>query len=193
MGQRLCLSIKRKGKTLANSYYHWSGYTFSSMNLLEQAYSYLSDHFNDPDKKLVAIRALEITGAGFEKWNDDGMTDYDTIKKISKYKDLDFSISSDRNAGYISCFPKSIQMTEDWAEEYADIDIDTLMINFDVLYYWVDKDEVKENFNELDVDSITEIEASPHDCDMGTLRDILHEIDENNIVKCSDGYYSEIG
>lgn len=192
MGQRLCLQINRNRKPVANAYYHWSGYTLSSMALLEQVYSYLSDHMDDEDKKLVAIRALESTGAGIEKY-DGEISDYDILKRVTKYKDVDFSIGNDRNDGLIACFPKSMQGLYDASEEYCSIDMDTLLIDFDVLCHYDTIEEIKEWCEGIAEDDIPEYEASPYECDIGTLRDLIDGIQESNFIKCSDGYYGEIG
>ena len=36
MGQRLNIEIIENGKVLANAYYHWSGYTSSSLELTQE-------------------------------------------------------------------------------------------------------------------------------------------------------------
>ena len=69
MGQRLVINITDKdGKSLANAYYHWSGYTNSAastlMDMLDN-YDELKEQYKD--KKELAIRLLEETGAGLNE------------------------------------------------------------------------------------------------------------------------------
>ena len=49
MGQRLVIEIKEGDTVLANAYYHWSGYTETSLNLLNEVMN--KGIFNN-DKKL---------------------------------------------------------------------------------------------------------------------------------------------
>lgn len=63
MGQRLNIEIKNNEKTLANCYYHWSGYTASSLGLTKQIIE--AYKANDDIKADVqgAVALLRITGA----------------------------------------------------------------------------------------------------------------------------------
>ena len=130
MGQRLNLEIRQKGKPLANGYYHWSAYTASAYGTFLDAYNYLSEHKDEKDKRLLAIRALEATGAGVSAWQDDD-NDLARLKNIRKYADVDFNPYVDRNEGIISCFPDTMEQTQDWAEGTIIIDIDTFLITFE--------------------------------------------------------------
>lgn len=192
MGQRLCMEITRKGKPIANAYYHWSAYTGSSMNILEQVYDYLSTHSSEEDKLYLAIRALESTGAALPKYPNE-FNDIDRLRLFSKYAGDTFESNEDRNNGLIHCFEESMQQCEDWAEEFCYIDIDTLIIDFRVACYYSDLDEVKEYIELDDDEDIPEFDASLSCCDIGTCRDIVNAILDNKVVKCDDGYYSEIG
>ena len=62
MGQRLNLEIRKKGKPLANAYYHWSAYTGSSYALVEQACMYIQDHASMPAKLLAKNLKIVLTG-----------------------------------------------------------------------------------------------------------------------------------
>jgi len=66
MGQRLNIEIESAGKTLANCYYHWSGYTRSALELTKVIIHYLKDKEISKDV-LGAIDLLTQTGAGLSR------------------------------------------------------------------------------------------------------------------------------
>lgn len=192
MGQRLCMTIKRKGKPIANAYYHWSGYTGSSYEIVRDVYDYISSN-NSDDKKYLAIKALESTGATLTRY-DNEFNDIDKLLMLDKYDEDDFVIGNDRNAGLIACFPDSMASNEECAEEFADIDIDTKLINFNVWCYYDSFEEVKEYFDDIEEGDIPTFEFSAQeDLDIGTLKDLVTSLDANTVVQCEDGYYSMIG
>ena len=68
MGQRLVIEIKKGDSVLANAYYHWSGYTETSLNLLNEVmnkgiFNNIPIKFSKGDEQLYAIKLLETTGA----------------------------------------------------------------------------------------------------------------------------------
>lgn len=68
MGQRLVIEIKEGDTVLANAYYHWSGYTETSLNLLNEVMNKgilnnIPIKFSKRNKQLYAIKLLETTGA----------------------------------------------------------------------------------------------------------------------------------
>ena len=68
MGQRLNIEIKRRkdNKVLANSYYHWSAYTSSSLHLAEEIIENIYDIIRKEkvSDEIKAIQLLQTTGAG---------------------------------------------------------------------------------------------------------------------------------
>ena len=70
MGERLNLEIRYNNKPLANSYYHWSGYTRSALELTENildemiSRNWLTGWNNSKESIVKAIRLLETTEAG---------------------------------------------------------------------------------------------------------------------------------
>lgn len=138
MGQRLNIEIKKKGKVLANSYYHWSAYTSSAAVLTLKVCKYLLNHKNISDSKLLAIRALESTGAGLP---DDELT---YIKDFRKYIRTEFKECKGRDEGLIAISPKGIKETQDWSEGDVIIDIDNVcqpLISFHVFNFYDQPDE----------------------------------------------------
>ena len=130
MGQRLNIQIEANNPTtdktevLANSYYHWSGYTYSAFELVNKMVEsgiYKLDIL-DPVEK--AIRLLEATGAGLTK---DELTDtYNTPK---------YMLATSRNDGLIAISEKGINDTVDWEEARVTINLTTGSINMSDMFY----------------------------------------------------------
>lgn len=137
MGQRLNIEIHENGITLANCYYHWSGYTSSSLNLTKQIIDseLLTDKFIAaiPDKVAIAVALLKETGA-------------DNI---------------DRNNGLIGTTDREIAETREWQEAAVYIDIGTKSIKFDNFYYLSEEDI---NERELPINSINTINFELEHC-----------------------------
>lgn len=145
MGERLNIEIKNNGKVLANSYYHWSGYTSSTLELtqiiLDEIHSYINiQKIFENNLVLYAIRLLEVTGAG--------LTDVEkefAFKNIGKHK---FAKCASRNDGLISISPKGIEETEYWEEHRVEINLDSKTINFKKLAWKILRDEYMEDYEE---------------------------------------------
>ena len=154
MGQRLNIQIEANNPTsdktevLANCYYHWSGYTSSAMELVNEIVE--SGIYNldilDPVEK--AIRLLEATGAGLTK---DEFTDTYTE---SKYK-----LSTSRNDGLIAISEKGMAETQNWEEARVTINLSTNMVDMGGVYFL---DEVDEEEEEETTEDIPELEYDLH-------------------------------
>lgn len=192
MGQRLNLEITKGGKVLANSYYHWAAYTGSAYYHTETAYNWLlANKDNYKDDRLLAIRALESTGAGLPNWDQDD--DYRRIKNIRKYVSVDFQESRDRNAGIIGCFPDSIKNTQDWAEGTAVIDLDSMSILFDVFCYYESVEDIKEWCEDFDESEVVELNYKMDELSLGELTDIINTVSSGKWVFCDGMYIAELG
>lgn len=134
MGQRLNLEIQNQGEVLANSYYHWSAYTGSAYYLTEQVVSFMQSNWPAiGDKKLLAIKALESTGAGM------GKRDLAFAYSHQKWQGIEFKECKNRNDGILSILKSTIKDTQDWAEGNVYIDIaypPNPEITFTVFSYW---------------------------------------------------------
>lgn len=130
MGQRLNIEIHENGELLANSYFHWSAYTSSAIELTKEALSvYDSIITNNPIQK--AVRMLEETGAGIQ---EEELRDV-VVKNDRLLNQLRFSrTSEDRNQGFIHVLEDDMYRTRDWDEGRVTIDIGDDTICFDVLY-----------------------------------------------------------
>ena len=194
MGQRLNLEIRRRDtdKVIANAYYHWSAYTESASYLTELAYTFLSlNKHLIKDERLLAIRALECTGAGLPEYEDE-IGDYTKIKNMSKYRSLHFEKCKDRNEGIISVFPDSIKSTQDWAEGTSIIYIDDMSISFDVLNYYEDVNDIKEWDEDFDENAVP-IYNYDLDClSLGELKDVVAAVRHGTWIHNGDWYIQEI-
>ena len=82
MGQRLNIEIRKNGELLANSYYHWSGYTSPAIELSIDAImgSFSVKNPIKNDDKGFAIKMLESTGAGLVEEEYETLSD--NLKKV---------------------------------------------------------------------------------------------------------------
>ncbi len=131
MGQRLNIEITNGDKTLANSYYHWSAYTDSSLELTRMILNAMSEISADDSDLVKAVKLLEVTGAGF---NDA------ELERINKNPDKyavpeDLLIPcTDRNEGLLAVTFAGIEETRNWEEGRVEIDIENKRVSFDVIW-----------------------------------------------------------
>ena len=158
MGQRLNIEIVKNRKTLANSYYHWSGYSSSAIEMVTSIiknFNYIKKYKveNVKDKDLLlAIRLLEITDAGMRE-----DTINEAIKKVGLVdENINFKKCNGRNYGIIEVEEKGMKENRYWEEGRVTIDIENEDINFRVFNY-ITEEEVKEyyiedNFEDINID-----------------------------------------
>lgn len=176
MGQRLNIEIVKNGKVLANSYYHWSGFSNSAVNLaiqIIQNYEYIKKYnvevYIKNQDLLFAIRLLEETGAG--------LRDINATRKILKDETMNLKLKEcqGRNEGIIGITQEDIEETRDWEEGRVSIDIENKTIDFDVISEYTleelkddyDEEEIKElnikeidrNFKNISFEDIFELKA----------------------------------
>lgn len=151
MGQRLNIEIVKKGKVLANSYYHWSGFSNSAVNLvirIIQNYEYIKKHnvegYIKNQDLLFAIRLLEETGAG--------LNDINTVRKILKDETMNLKLKEcrGRDEGIIGITQEDIEETRDWEEGRVSIDIENKTIDFDVIREYT-PEELKDDYDEEEI------------------------------------------
>ena len=85
MGQRLNVEILYDGTLMANAYYHWSAYTSSSLDIVEQILKSSKDAFEKKGTREIfdtAIDMLESTGA---KLTHDDLLAYDSIHEYDLF------------------------------------------------------------------------------------------------------------
>ena len=188
MGQRLDLEIRKKGKVLANAYYHWSAYTSSSFELVNLAYDYIARNHHKENDLMLAVHALEYTGAGME---DCELTE---VYKQRKYAGVEFKKAKDRNEGLLAISEKGIESTIQWAEETAVIDItnpEDIKFNFWVV--WADNEDyyIENDKNESDV--IVDYDFDPEeDITYVQLCKYVDDLTRGNVVRYSGRVFREI-
>lgn len=156
MGQRLNLEIRKKNKPLANSYYHWSAYTSSAYHIASIAIGYIQSNSDEKDSKLLAIKALEATGAGMKE------DEIEFFKSLSEYKDEEFQKCVSRDEGILCACVDTIKETQDWAEGTVILHIDDpddIHIDFDVFSFYESKEDYELQCS-LDDDEIKTFETS---------------------------------
>lgn len=158
MGQRLNIEIVKNGKVLANSYYHWSGFSNSAVNIVVQIiqkYEYIKKYKVEKYIKnqdlLLAIRLLEETGAG--------LNDTDIARNILKDETMNLKLKKcqGRNEGVIGITQKDIEETRYWEEGRVSIDIENKKIDFGVINEYTEeefKDDYDEEIKELNIKKI---------------------------------------
>lgn len=186
MGQRLNVEIAKNGKTLANSYYHWSAYTSSAMELTDAIIEIYYDILDDEEKisdLSLAVKLLESTGAGLNSEERARIRDGRNMS-LRKVVCAD---CQDRNHGLLSITQEGIKETRQWEEARVVIDIGNEVVYFGVVFEFTREEYIDEfgsddglqttdfNFDEISFESF------------GELREILAS--NPNAVKTSDGIY----
>ena len=160
MGQRLNVEILNHGTLIANAYYHWSAYTSSSLDIIEQILKSSKDAFEKKGIRNIfdaAIDMLESTGA---KLTHDELLAYNSIHEYDffgnelKTKDRDCK-DVNRNDGLISITSYGMFNTRYWEERRVQIDLNTKKINFDVFF---ESDNWDLEDRQVDIDDVPELD-----------------------------------
>lgn len=122
MWQRLNIEIRKNNRVLANAYYHWSGYTSSSLRLTEEILCNIDKTYHN-NEVVNAVRLLETTGALLTE------REIVTIKSICDDV-INFDIATHRNNGLISVSEEGIERTQFSEEARVEIHLDKKTINF---------------------------------------------------------------
>ena len=193
MGQRLNIEIRRKkdNKVLANSYYHWSAYTYPSLELadeiMENIYGVIiNDKVSD---EIKAIQLLQTTGAGLLEQEYNALNEED-----KKY----CSLATNRDLGLISFTEKGMEKTRAWEESRLTITIDfdnkeydfvgdRNRVDFEV-YLPISREEIEEYYREelksgkINLDEVVEFNFDLQDMRLNDIRLFMAKINqiENN-------------
>lgn len=189
MGQRLNIEIRRKkdNKILANSYYHWSAYTYSSLKLADEIIENIYDIIRN-DKvsdEIKAIQLLQTTGAGLLE------QEYETLKEEDKKY---CSLATNRNLGLISFTEKGMEETRTWEESRLTITIDfddkeydfvgdKNRVDFEV-YFPTSREEIEEYYGEelksgkINLDEVVEFNFDLQDMELNDIRLFMAKINQ---------------
>ena len=189
MGQRLNIEIKRRkdNKVLANSYYHWSAYTSSSLHLAEEIIENIYEVIRKEkvSDEIKAIQLLQTTGAGLME------NEYNKLNEEDKKY---CSLATNRNLGLISFTDEGMEETRSWEEGRLTIDIDfddkdydfygnKNLVDFEV-YFQIDEEEINESYEEeiksgkLDLNNLTKFEFSLEEMTLNDIRLFMSKLDE---------------
>ena len=189
MGQRLNIEIKRRkdNKVLANSYYHWSAYTSSSLHLAEEIIENIYEVIRKEkvSDEIKAIQLLQTTGAGLME---------DEYNKLNEEDKKYCSLATNRNLGLISFTDEGMEETRKWEEGRLTIDIDfddkdydfygnKNLVDFEV-YFQVDEEEINESYEEeiksgkLDLNNLTRFDFSLEEMTLNDIRLFMSKLDE---------------
>ena len=189
MGQRLNIEIKRRkdNKVLANSYYHWSAYTSSSLHLAEEIIENIYEVIRKEkvSDEIKAIQLLQTTGAGLME---------DEYNKLNEEDKKYCSLATNRNLGLISFTDEGMEETRKWEEGRLTIDIDFDDKNYDFygnknlvdfeVYFQIDEEEINESYEEeiksgkLDLNNLTKFEFSLEEMTLNDIRLFMSKLDE---------------
>ena len=193
MGQRLNIEIRRKkdNKILANSYYHWSAYTYSSLKLANEIMENIYDVIrNDKVRdEIKAIQLLQTTGAGLLE------QEYNLLNEEDKTY---CSLATNRNLGLIYFTEKGMEETRTWEEGRLTITIDfdnkeydfvgdKNRVDFEV-YFPTSREEIEEDYKEelksgeINLDEVVEFNFDLQDMGLNDIRLFMAKINqiENN-------------
>ncbi len=127
MGQRLNVEIKYGGELLANAYYHWSGYTSSSVETTSTILKDILKIGKIDDPLRTAVQLLFNTGARFD------VVEIAEIKKENSGKEK-YVITDNkpvsRNDGLICISQKGMEETRHWEEARVEIDLKSQEVDF---------------------------------------------------------------
>ena len=189
MGQRLNIEIKRRkdNKVLANSYYHWSAYTSSSLHLAEEIIENIYEVIRKEkvSDEIKAIQLLQTTGAGLME------NEYNKLNEEDKKY---CSLATNRNLGLISFTDEGMEETRSWEEGRLTIDIDfddkdydfygnKNLVDFEV-YFQIDEEEINESYEEeiksgkLDLNNLTKFDFSLEEMTLNDIRLFMSKLDE---------------
>lgn len=143
MGQRLNIEIKNNKEVLANCYFHWSGYSKSSLIITKLIIEYLKNNNVSFDKK-GCVNIFESIGASFNQ------------ESFSRAKELgivsgDFIKCNGRNDGLISVDEIGMQNTRKWEEGRIEINIENKTFNFKCAWEknYMDDDDIWEKISNM--------------------------------------------
>lgn len=180
MGQRLNIEIVKNGEVLANSYYHWSGFSDCAINLaiqiinnFEYIKKYKVEKYIENQDLLFAIRLLEETGAGIENTN--------RARRLLKDETDNLKIKEceGRNEGIIGVTKEDIEETRYWEEGRISVDIEKKTVDFNVIEEYT-TEQFKKNYGEEEIKKIKEINKKFKDISFEDIFELKAFIDKAN-------------
>lgn len=215
MGERLNFEIIHNGETIMNCYRHWSAYTMDAAEYAADFVDAWKRHHTDvhPDAidedELLALRLIDT----FAELNA-GFNDAESTRLMNafcqNYPTLDLALrhgkykSVNRDEGLLSITQEGIAETEYWEDGRIIYDIDSGLIDFEVV--WFDGEDYnsfrknyKQNHDEellLADDEISLIDFELDSIPENKMREVADKfakvIEHQAIFKTKGGYYTAI-
>lgn len=194
MGQRLVISVKRNfedKKDLCKIYYHWSGYSSSSLERAKDIIDFMitnnCDKLSDSEVILKLIRHLEEDGGGITN------SDLEYVKKL--YPNETFKEEwVNRNLGIIAVSEEIQADIQSWSEGDVVISINDKKWS-NQCFNWCGQtiEEVKENAYWLDgynFDDIAPIDYNLDNMNWSEITKLMEDIyNVNTIFQTKEGYW----
>lgn len=178
MGQRLNLEVIQGEKVIANAYYHWSAYTETALALVKEMVHHLElskeqkSYNSSPDVVLRrVVSAFHKTDAKLTQeelaYIQSSELD-DSTKRVFTHQVASYTRAVDRSDGLISISPEDIASTRQNAEYAAIIDYDTLTVQFGVIDYYENMEELQDSYD-LDEDDAEAVPLYEKDIETGAM------------------------
>lgn len=146
MGERLLVRIFKNDKRIANIYYHWSGYSISSIEETKRIIEYVKEKENSSE--IIEALVLCVNSNRSEFF---GRVNIGTLlpKDISYYnkiykKKYRLPKNASRNNGLLAITEEGMNDLETWYETLVDVYLDTNEIDFSNIISVADDDIILE-------------------------------------------------
>ena len=191
MGQRLVVTIERKGHHLAKLYFHWSAYTGDALYVSRDIVHCIYNHKDETDRDMLLrlIRFCEERGGCI-----DGRENGEEVRYISQlYPNEKFKETGSRSDGLIALSPEGMADMQRWSEGDVYIDLDEDVIDFCVYSgyeslaeYIAERKSWDDEFEEFTLDEIPRVSyelgyINVNDID-ALIEEFEHTDDNQNVI-----------
>ena len=157
MGQRLVIHCMNGNEELANCYYHWSGYTDSTISHVQQVIHSLEKKKAEKDLTLRCVRAFQDYEDSFLHVIDKNapekmtaiLTGKDKEEAKNRWPGKRFKKNGDRNTGLISITEEGMEESSNWSEADAFIDLANKTFRINAFNY-ADEADYEEYYKDED-------------------------------------------
>lgn len=155
MGQRLNIEIMYEGKCIANSYYHWSGYTSCALRFALDIIGEIKERKEtDEWKQYTPLQQafLLLYGTGSRVTEDEKKFIEGFVKELEGF---DLTIAKSRNSGLLAVSEEGMEETRRWEEGRLEIYLDDENAYTDLFFITDAKEYLKEyEIDEEDAEKI---------------------------------------
>lgn len=193
MGQRLNLEFQYGDKVIANAYYHWSGYTISSLEELLEV-SERIEYDNIHDEKSAIIELVNVYDNKLSPYSGLISDSLDEVKKyIPEYSGVKNEL--DRSFGLLSIDEKGMNLTRKWIELILRYDIKNKKIIGNEGVFETDINDypiqISERLKEITSDEYNKY-VDFETYDISEIRNLIEFYKANHIILYDGKYYDII-